>query len=386
MYNDNELVCKSVFDKRKYNMDIFIKWTLLFVASEAILTLIQFLLRKKEFKPAVRVVLIVVKALLAIAFAVLPMAGPVQLRPVQPFMMAMYAVLLTDAFADIIYSIICAVKKSERKFSVSKAISLVLGVLFFVYGTVNMQVVLPHYHTYSSDKLTMVHTVIFAADIHVGSAQTFETLEKEVKAMVREKPECIILGGDITDDYTTKEEMQKTFKLFGNCGVPVYYLYGNHDRQKHAEYANGIQFTAEELEKTIKDCGIIVLKDEYTQLAPDLLLLGREDISEEGERAKAETLKNPSPEKYLIVADHQPFEFKENMATGMDLQLSGHTHAGQLFPLRSLYSVIGYAYGDFKEDNAIMNVSAGACGWRVPFRTEKHCYYEVVKLTPENKG
>ena len=365
-------------------MGIFISWTLMFIAAEAIVTAVQFLLRKKEIKPVLRVVLIVVKVLLAIAFAVLPMAGPVQLRPAQPLMMALYVVLFTDALADIVYSIICAVRKTERKFNVEKLISLSLGVLFFVYGTVNMQIVLPNYHTYESEKLTEAHKIIFAADIHVGSAQTFSTLEKEVRAMAAEKPECIILGGDITDDYTTKEEMEKAFELFGNCGVPVYYLYGNHDRQKHAEYANGLQFTAEELEQTIENSGVIVLRDEYAELAPDLLLLGREDISEGGERAKAETLTNPSPEKYLIVADHQPFEFKENLVTGTDLQLSGHTHAGQLFPLCALYSVIGYAYGDFTEGDAIMNVSAGACGWRVPLRTEKHCYYEVITLKPEN--
>lgn len=365
-------------------MSIFITWTLLFLAAEAIVTVIQLLLRKKEIKPAVRMVLIIVKALLAIAFAVLPMAGPVQLRPVQPLMMALYAVLLADAAADLIYSIFCAVRKSKRNFSVAKAVSLALGVLFFVYGTVNMQVVLPHFHIYTSAKLTAEHKIIFAADIHVGSAQTFATLEKEVAAMAAEQPECIILGGDITDDYTTKEEMEKTFELFGSCGVPVYYLYGNHDRQKHAEYANGLQFTAEELAQTIENSGVTVLKDEYADLAPDLLLLGREDISEGGERAQAAMLTNPSPEKYLIVADHQPFEFKENLVTGTDLQLSGHTHAGQLFPLCGLYAVIGYAYGDFTEGDAVMNVSAGACGWRVPFRTEKHCYYEVITLQPEN--
>ena len=365
-------------------MKIFIIWPLLFVAAEALLTVIQFLLRKKEFKPAIRTALIIIKALLAVAFAVLPMAGPVQLRPVQPFMMALYAALLADSAADIVYSIFCAVKKSERKFVFYKILSLTFGVLFFVYGTVNMQIVLPKYHTYTSEKLTSEHKIIFAADLHVGSAQNFSTLEKEVASMLSQKPECIILGGDITDDYTTKEEMLKTFELFGNCGVPVYYLYGNHDRQKHAEYANGTQFSAEELKQAIENSGIIVLKDEYAELAPDLLLLGREDISEGGERKKAEELKNPSPEKYLIVADHQPFEFKENLVTGTDLQLSGHTHAGQLFPLCAMYSVIGYAYGDFYEGNVIMNVSAGACGWRVPFRTEKHCYYEVITLQPEN--
>ena len=364
-------------------MNIFVKWTILFIVCECALSVIQFLLRNKNPKPAIRVLIIVAKFLFAIAFAVLPLAGPVQLRPVQPLMIALYAVLLTDAFADAIYSIITRLRKKERKFTPEKIISIVLGILFFVYGTVNMQIVLPNYHTYTSDKLTDEHKIVFASDIHIGSAQSFETFEKAVRSMAEEKPECIILGGDITDDYTTKEQMENAFAVFGKLDVPVYYLYGNHDRQKHAEYANGLQFTADELEKAITDNGIIILKDEYVSLSDDLLLLGREDISEEGARVKAETLTNPSPEKYLIVADHQPFEFKENLVTGADLQLSGHTHAGQLFPLKSMYSVIGYAYGDFYEGNAVMNVSAGECGWRVPFRTEKHCYYEVITLKPK---
>jgi predicted MPP superfamily phosphohydrolase len=363
-------------------MNIFIIWILLFILSEAIVAFVRFLIRKKNIKPALRILIIVLKAILAVAFAVLTMAGPVQLRPVQPLMMAMYAVLLTDAVADIIYSVFCAIRKSERKFIFSQTLSLVLGVLFFVYGTVNMQVVLPNYHTYKSENLNREHKIIFASDIHVGSAQTFSTLEKEVKDMVSESPECIILGGDITDDYTTKEEMKKTFELFGKCGVPVYYLYGNHDRQKHAEYARGLQFTAEELENTIKNNGIVILRDEYAELADDLLLLGREDISEGESRANAEKIAVDKNNKYLIIADHQPVEFKENYAFGGDLQLSGHTHAGQLFPLNPLYSIIGYSYGEYTYKDFTMLVSAGACGWRVPFRTEKHCYFEVISLQP----
>ena len=129
--------------------------------------------------------------------------------------------------------------------------------------------------------------------------------------------------------------------------------------------------------------GVIVLKDEFAEIAPDLLLLGREDISEGEGRTAAEDLVNPSPEKYLIVADHQPIEFKRNLAAGTDLQLSGHTHAGQLFPLGALYSVIGYCRGDYTEGDAVMNVSSGVCGWRMPFRTDSRCRYEVIKLTPE---
>ena len=81
-------------------MNLFVLLVLLFAVSEAVLTVVQFLLRKRSFKPAVRVVLIVCKLLLAIAFAVLVLAGPVQLRVVQPLMMAAYVALFADGYPE----------------------------------------------------------------------------------------------------------------------------------------------------------------------------------------------------------------------------------------------------------------------------------------------
>jgi predicted MPP superfamily phosphohydrolase len=367
-------------------MTFYIPWILWFAFALVIVSAIQFFLRKKKVKASVRFVLIVLKAVLGIAFAVLPLAGPVQFRPAQPLMIALYAVLLSDAFADLFYTVICLIKKAEHTFRIKKIISIVLGVLFFVYGTVNMQTVKPNYHSFSSRKLKSEHKIVFVSDIHIGSVQPFSVLEKEIADIKDENPECIILGGDITDDYTTLEEAEKIFRIFGKCGLPVYYIYGNHDRQKHAEYANGLQYTADELENILDKNGITVLKDEYVSLGDDLMLVGREDISEGENRADAEKLydRNPDRSKYLIVADHQPFEFKENYTVSHDLQLSGHTHAGQLFPLKALYSVIGYAHGEFKYKESALVVSSGAGGWRVPFRTDSHCYYEVITLSAEN--
>lgn len=363
-------------------MNIFLIFTLLFLLSEFIICSVRFLLRKKQPRTGVRIAVIVFKAVLAIALAALVMAGPVFLRKIQPFMMAMYVALLADSAADLIMLIINAVKKGEKRFGMTQILSLILGVVFFAYGVINMEIVKPSYHTYTSEKLQIEHTFIFAADIHVGSAQPLSVTEKTVKAMNDLSPDFIILGGDITDDYTTKEEMNKVFEFFGRCDCPVYYLYGNHDRQGHAEYAIGHQYTREEYEKAMRDNGIIILKDEFVRISDDLILLGREDITEGESRAKVESLVNPYPEAYLVVADHQPVEFKENSVIGTDLQLSGHTHAGQLFPLRALYSLIGYCFGDYEYEGAVMNVSAGACGWRMPLRTESHCYYEVINLKP----
>ena len=363
-------------------MNIFIEFTLWFLLAEALVTLGALPFKKKKIKPAIRAVLIVGKALLAVLFAFLVLAGPVQLRAVQPLMMALYAALLPDALADAICSAAFALRKKERRFAAVRAVGLVFGVAFFVFGVVNMQTVRPEYHTYTSEKLEQPHTVVFIADLHVGSAQPFSVTEKTIAEVKALRPDATILGGDIVDDYTTKEEMEATFRLFADFETPVYFVYGNHDRQGHAQYAGGRKFTPEELEAAMAQNGVILLRDGYAEIAPDLLLLGREDLSEGENRADIASLKNPAPEKYLIVADHQPNAFKDNLSAGADLQLSGHTHAGQLFPLGTLYPLIGYCYGDYAEGGAVMNVSAGACGWRMPLRTQAGCRYEVISLQP----
>ena len=364
-------------------MSIIVQFVLWFLAAEALLTVLQALRRKKKPKTVRRIVWAVVKALLAVGCAVLVLAGPVFLRKLQPFMMALYVALLADAAVDLVFAVIDGIRKGERRFAPYKILSLLCGVAFLAYGIWNMQTVKPQYHTYTSDKLTEKHTIVFAADLHVGSAQPFETTKKTVEAMKALHPDCIILGGDITDDYTTKAEMEAAFALFKDFEKPVYYIYGNHDLQGHAKYAIGLQYTKAEFERALTANGITILADDYAELAPDVLLLGRQDFTSGDDRADAATLKNPAPGAYLVVVDHQPTGVKENRATGMDLQLSGHTHAGQLFPLRALYSLIGgYVYGDYDVDGATLNVSAGACGWRMPLRTDAHCNFEVITLEP----
>ena len=366
--------------------DTLIGFILCFLLAEAILAVLHFLLRKRKLGIGARIAVIVAKLLAAIICAFLPLAGPVQLRAVQPFLMAAYVALLADAIVDLCISLILRITKKERKLSVVRALSLLCGALLLAYGIVNMQTVKPKYHSYESEKLAAEHTFVFFADLHVGSAQSFETTEKTVEKIKAEKPDFVIMGGDIVDDYTTKEEMENTFALFKDFDVPVYYLYGNHDRQGHAEYAGGVKFTQSDLEAEMKKNNVIILKDEFAEISSDLILLGREDVSEGEGRADASSLVNPNPGAYLVVADHQSVEFKENLKIGTDLQLSGHTHAGQLFPLKWLYALIGgYVYGDYREGDAVMNVSSGACGWRVPLRTDAHCNYEVITLKPSSR-
>ena len=85
-----------------------------------------------------------------------------------------------------------------------------------------------------------------------------------------------------------------------------------------------------------------------------------------------------------MVADHQPYDDEQLAAEVSALQLSGHTHAGQLWPLRTVYRyLLGLpVYGEFEKPGTRLYVSAGTFGWMVPLRTERHCEWDLITLQP----
>jgi predicted MPP superfamily phosphohydrolase len=194
----------------------------------------------------------------------------------------------------------------------------------------------------------------------------------------------VILGGDITDERTSAEDMKRIYEMIGSLGLDVFFVYGNHDLQSHGHYLSGPTFTPEELEEAITGNGIKILRDEMVQWADDLVILGREDGEDREKRMKVDELPERPGDAYVICADHTPYIEDDILATGADLQLSGHTHAGQLFPLKYVYKLgVRNIYGEYKRGDTTLYVSPGISGWYFPFRTQAYCNYEVIKLSPE---
>ena len=161
----------------------------------------------------------------------------------------------------------------------------------------------------------------------------------------------------------------------------VYYVYGNHDRQP---YTNNRSYTDEELENAILAGGITILEDGYTEINDDLVLAGRGDAAwgnVSGRASTEEILEGVDRNKYIILADHQPIEAEENDAQGVDLELSGHTHAGQIWPTGLLTELSGgLNYGKYQVGNCNVVVSSGFAGWGYPIRTGKHSEYVIVTI------
>ncbi len=261
-------------------------------------------------------------------------------------------------------------------------VALVLG-----YGVYNMNTPVKTQYTVTSDKLKSNLKIIFLSDVHYGTVQEPEVLKEAVKEINAQNPDLVIFGGDILEEGTTKEKMRECFRVLGGistrCGK--YYVYGNHDRQT---YSQNPAYTDQELKLEMALHEIFPLKDQAVQIRDDILLVGREDSSVEfknGKRAEINRLIGENQDKFIIVADHQPKDFESNAAAGVDLQLSGHTHAGQIFPMGTVANALGLMkqYGLYKVNDFTAVVSSGIGGWGFSIRTEKRSEYVVVNLLPQ---
>jgi len=295
------------------------------------------------------------------------------------FLVSLYLVFLANTAVNMIRIAVPAAKKASVK--IKMLLSLSATVALAVYGIANMQIVIPCEHNLSSDKLSEDHKFAVITDLHAGSAQPMKTVRKTLASVKNEAPEFLVLAGDITDEFSSKEIMEAVYEAVGELDIPVYFVYGNHDRQNRADKADGASYTEAELETAILKNGILILRDTAVEIGCDLTLLGRED-AENACRLQLSELPETDPSRYLIVVDHQPYRTDEIIAGGADIQISGHSHAGQYFPLEQLYDLAGYdSYGEYVYGNTTLIVGAGASGWRTPFRTARHSSYEIVLLS-----
>lgn len=291
---------------------------------------------------------------------------------------------------ELLNLIIKKVGKKERRPKwevVYKALVLpvLITAIFFVYGYFNIRNVVETKYEITTDKeIAQDIRVLLITDSHYGTIFETEGLNKLKARLDNVEADIVVLGGDLVDESTTKEQMQELFEKFGaiQSTYGVYYVYGNHDRQRYDRESN---YTEEELRQAIEGSGIHILKDEKVSITEDVTLIGREDYSvrASGRQAIAQLMEGVDSTDFVIVADHQPVEYEENANAGTDLLLSGHTHAGQLFPvgiIMRIFKTSDQCYGIMQMDKMQAVVSSGVAGWGYPIRTQNHSEYTIIDV------
>jgi len=223
--------------------------------------------------------------------------------------------------------------------------------------------------------------LVVLADIHVGPFLHNPRLEKIVQTINSLNPDLVLIPGDIVNEETLPSELEKMTTSFRKIRsrYGVFASTGNH------EYFAGIEKSLAYLKKS----GFTVLQDEAVLVNNSLTIVGRLNASYIGqtERRKplTEILSGANLNLPVILLDHQPVHLEEAQMAGVDLQLSGHTHGGGIFPItiisNRLYE-IGRGYG--RKGKTQYYVTTGVGIWEPPARigTTAEIVLMKVKFRP----
>ncbi|HEX2984233.1 MAG TPA: metallophosphoesterase, partial [Ignavibacteriales bacterium] len=221
--------------------------------------------------------------------------------------------------------------------------------------------------------------ILMASDTHLGTLIRKDRMQKLVDASHELNPDIILLAGDVIDE-DVKPVIHNGigdifYKMKSKYGI--YAITGNH------EYIGGVNAASEYLIKH----GINLLRDSTVLIDSSFYVVGREDLSikrmMKKDRAELkDLLKNVNKDLPVIMMDHQPFHLEEAEQNGIDLQLSGHTHHGQLWPFNFITkAVYEVSWGYKKKGNSHIYVSSGYGLWGPQVRTGSDAEYLFIKLT-----
>ena len=217
--------------------------------------------------------------------------------------------------------------------------------------------------------------IAMISDLHLGTFFGNGQLEKLNKIIEEEKPDAIVIAGDIMDDDMVMYKKRNMGETLSKLSAPlgVYATMGNHDR------------AAQEIVEEISKTGIKPLFDESVNLTDDVILVGRKDRSVSKNRlATEDLLKNVDTSKTAILVDHQPDEIDHHSTLPIDVQLSGHTHHGQIWPINYITDrIYTLDHGYAKINNKHFFTSSGYGFWGPPFKTTAQS--EVWMITIEGK-
>lgn len=304
------------------------------------------------------------------------------------FFYALLFLLLLDLIAFIDKKIdflpeILKYKKDNRAVITVFLITLIMALgIFGSFQAKDLQVT--EYTVETTKELKQNYTIVLISDIHISYQVGYEELKKMIDLVNNQSPDYVLIAGDFFDgDWRTfyEENINSLLKEF-KPRKGSYMVLGNHDN---------FMDNTEIIPFLFAESGINVLSDEKVVLNEDLLLIGRKDITVGRERYGEDTrihldelLKDTDPELFSILMDHSPVEIYDAEKLGVNLQVSGHTHQGQIYPFGVITErYYPFDYGHLIRGDYHLIASSGAGTWGPPVRIGTKS--EIVRINVKQK-
>ena len=296
-----------------------------------------------------------------------------------PFYLYLFlSVLLLDLF--LLFNLLVRIISPETRKSYlfrlyTFSAMIILSIVVVAVGAVNLNTIrVSEYNVEVPRKHSKINhlRIALVADIHIQQSTRPRFIGQFVRKINALKPDVILYVGDIVEgdreDETTEvieSTLKKATSKYGTFGVP-----GNHEFYGGQEQGGFFRKT-----------GIGLLCDTLVNIDNSFYLAGRYD-QHFGKRKSVEViLEGVSPDLPIILMDHRPTEIQEVSNSAVDVQLSGHTHNGQMFPInlitRNIYEL---SWGYKKVKNTHFFVTSGLRLWGPPVKTAGKSEIMMINL------
>lgn len=254
-----------------------------------------------------------------------------------------------------------------------------ITILFSVYGYFNrLNIKVKELDINLNSSMNKSYRIVFFSDLHISVVNNHSFLKSFVEKINSLDSDLILIGGDLVDEKASRlqkshlaDELKNLKSKFG-----IYSITGNH------EFINEVNSTT----KFLESIGIKFLRDEYVLIDSSFYVIGREDLSSRnftGYKRKSleeltKAIDNLLPK---ILLDHQPLNLEEAVLNEIDLQLSGHTHHGQIAPANLITELVyEVSWGYKQKGKTHFYVSSGIGTWGPPIKIGNDAEIVLINL------
>lgn len=294
------------------------------------------------------------------------------------FLYLLIAVLLIDIFR--ILNNVFHIFDQEISVSIFRE-NLLTSIIIF--GSVGLILIIGNvqYHNKKRQQVSILSSkiekpirIVGISDLHIGYTISAKEVSKWVSLINAEKPDIVIIAGDIIDNHLRPIIEDSVSDVLNRINAPmgVYACTGNHD----------LMFAINEDESFYKNSGITLLRDSFININ-GITIIGRDDYTNLRREKLDEITQGVDKTSFTILMDHQPTKLNDAVNSGIDFQLSGHTHLGQVFPISLITDAIfELSHGYMKKENTHFYTSSGIGIWGGKFRIGTRSEYLVVDIDP----
>jgi len=279
----------------------------------------------------------------------------------------------------------------KRNIIICTLVSLIILLTLILYVYFEVSTLETTYYEVSTEKLPSAFNdfkIAHLTDFH--NTKIKKLTNKLIEELKKEKPDIIVITGDLIDDKETEESIDLIKSIASLASI--YYVTGNHEAS--------ILKTYNDFETKLKEYGVIVLHNEMTDIVINedkITLLGIDDpnfmsnssILNESEIMFKSTLRKLTKDlnNYTILLSHRPEFFEDYMSQNIDLTLTGHTHGGQVrLPVIGAFYAPNqgllpkYNKGLYEKNGKYMIISSGIGTTGLPLRTFNKPELVIIKL------